>query len=76
MEMKKVIGLFILVGFVWALFRFHFILLDSRIKVLTKSELTLDQTFVDARGAKKTRLFLNPALVKAGIKDLLGELSE
>jgi hypothetical protein len=71
--MKKVIGLFILVGFVWALFRFHFILLDSRLKVLVKSELTLDQTFVDARGAKKMRLLLNPDLVKAGLKELLEE---
>jgi hypothetical protein len=28
---------------------------------------------VDARGAKKAKLFLNPALVEAGIKQVLKE---
>ena len=74
--MKKWVGFFILVGLVWSLFRFHFILLDHRIKVLAKSKLTLDQTFVDARGAKKMRLLLDPDLVKAGLNDLLKELPD
>ena len=71
--MKKLVGLGVLIGVVWALLRFHFILLDSRLKVLPKADLTLAQTFVDARGAKKMRLLLDPALVKAGIKDSLKE---
>jgi hypothetical protein len=50
--------------------------LDSRIKVLTKSNLTLSQTFVDARGAKKIRLLIDPDLAKAGIKDVLKEVSK
>jgi hypothetical protein len=74
MTMKKWVGVFVLVGLVWSLFRFHFILLDNRIKVLVKSKLTLDQTFVDARGAKKMRLLLDPDLLKAGLNDLLKEL--
>ena len=74
--MKKVVCIVILLGLVWSLFHFHFILLDSRIEVLTKSKMTLDQTFIDARGAKKVRLFLDPALLKAGISDLLKELPE
>ena len=76
MTMKKWVGFFILVGLVWSLFRFHFILLDNRIKVLGKSKLTLDQTFVDARGAKKMRLLLDPDLVKAGLNDLLKEFPD
>jgi len=74
--MKKVVCIGILLGLVGSLLHFHFILLDSRIEVLTKSEMTLDQTFIDARGAKKVRLFLDPVLLKAGISDLLKELPE
>ena len=32
--------------------------------------MTFENTFVDARGAKKIKLILKPALVKAGIKEL------
>ena len=71
--MKKLVGVCVLAGVAWALLHFHFILLDSRIKVLAKSNLTLAQTFVDARGAKKMRLLLDPDLVSAGIKDVLKE---
>ena len=74
--MKKLMGLCLLAGIVWAMLRFHFILLDSRIKVLTKSNLTLSQTFVDARGARKIRLLVDPDLAKAGIKDVLKEISK
>lgn len=48
----------------------HFILMDTSIKILKKTELTLEYIFVDARGAKKYTAFLNPALAKAGIKNL------
>lgn len=74
--MKKVVCIAILLGLVWSLFRFHFILFDSRIEVLTKSNMTLDQTFIDARGAKKVRLFLDPVLLDAGIRDLLKEMPD
>ncbi len=49
---------------------YHFILLDSSIKILKKVDLTFKDTFVNARGSKKYKLLLNPALVKAGVKDL------
>ena len=42
--------------------------MDKNVKILKKAELTFNNTFVDARGAKKFKLFLNPSLVKAGIK--------
>jgi len=69
--MKKIAGLILLIGLVWLFFNFHFILFDTRLKILTKSRFTLDNTFVDARGAKKIRLLLNPELARAGFKDLL-----
>jgi len=74
--MHKMIGLLLLAGLVWAVFNFHFILFDTQLKILTKSRFTLDNTFVDARGAKKIRLFLNPELAAAGFKDLLKDLPE
>ena len=74
--MKKIVGLLLLAGGVWALFNFHFILFDAQLKILAKSHYTLDNTFVDARGAKKIRLLMNPELAKAGFKDLLKDLSE
>lgn len=67
-------GLLVLVGLIWVLFNFHFILLDAKLKILSKSHFTLDNTFVDARGAKKVRLLLNPELARAGFKDLLEDM--
>ncbi|PID73991.1 MAG: hypothetical protein CSB33_01020 [Desulfobacterales bacterium] len=50
---------------------FHFILLDGSLKVLTKTHLSLEDTFVDARGAKKFKLLLKPALLEAGVRETL-----
>lgn len=50
---------------------FHFILLDDQLKILKKTGMTLEDTFVDARGPKKFKLLLKPALVEAGIKDAM-----
>ncbi|MBW2672437.1 MAG: hypothetical protein JRD89_03335 [Deltaproteobacteria bacterium] len=55
---------------------YHFIRLDDDLKVLKKTELTFDKTFVEARGAKKIKLFLDPTLVKAGVKDLLKDIEK
>jgi len=71
--LKTIAGLLVLAGLVWSLFSYHFILLDARLRILPKSHYTLDNTFVDARGAKKMRLILNPDLAKAGILELLKE---
>jgi hypothetical protein len=38
-------------------------------------DLTFENTFVDARGNKKYKLYTNPALIKAGVKDLIEENS-
>ncbi len=55
---------------VYGSLNYHFILMDSSVKALKKTEMSLEYTFVDARGMKKAKLFLVPTLVKAGIKDV------
>ncbi|MGE0087059.1 MAG: hypothetical protein AB7S75_21865 [Desulfococcaceae bacterium] len=50
---------------------YHFVHVDGGMKVMKKTEMSLENTYVDARGANRYKLYLNPALLKAGIKDLL-----
>lgn len=70
--MKKILIMLIIAGVLaFGALNYHFILMDRGIKVLKKVELTFDKTFVDARGAKKIKLYLDPSLAKAGVKDLL-----
>jgi hypothetical protein len=74
--MKKVaIIAVILAALTFGVLNYHFILMDSSIKLLKKTELTYKNTFVDGRGANKYKLYLNPALAKAGIKDLFEDES-
>jgi len=55
-----------------AALNYHFILMDNNeIKVLKKTELSIDKTLVDARGTKRLQLILDPVLVKAGVKDVI-----
>ena len=70
--MKKILVLLIIAGVLAGIaLNYHFILFDNKIKTLKKTELTFDDTFVDARGAKKLNLLSKPALMKAGIKDIM-----
>jgi len=74
--MKKVaIIAVVLAALTFGALNYHFILMDSSIKLLKKTDLTFASTFVDGRGAKKYKLYLNLALAKAGIKDLLKDES-
>lgn len=63
--------LLILGGLVFGALNYHVILLDNSLKILKKPQMTLDSTFVDARGTKKFKLLLDPALMRAGFNDLL-----
>ena len=67
---KTLIILIIVAALVFGILNYHFILLDSSVKILKKTDMTFSNTFVDARGTNKYKLILNPSLVKAGIKDL------
>lgn len=62
-------------GIIFSVLNYHFILFDQSIKVLEKASLVWDYTFVDARGVKRLKLYTNPALIKAGIKDLIEDRS-
>ena len=68
---KTALILVVTVALIFTALNYHFILMDKNVKILKKVKLTFNNTFVDARGAKKFKLFLNPSLVKAGIKKAL-----
>ena len=72
--MKYILTIIIIIGaLTLATLNYHFILLDDdpiNIKILSKVELTLDSTFVDARGMNKYKFLVNPLLLEAGIKDV------
>ena len=74
---KYILTILVILGaLTLATLNFHFILLDDdpiNFKVLKKVELTLDSTFVDARGVKRLKLIFNPLLLQAGIKKLFDE---
>ncbi len=74
--MKKIIPLIIIAAAVYGLLSYHFILFDDRLKCLKKTELELENTFVDARGEKQLKLLMNPALVKAGINDIINSTAK
>ncbi len=71
--MKKIVALLIILigGTAYASLNYHFIRMDSGFEVLKKVELTLEDTYIDARGVKKLKLLTKPSLIKAGIKDLM-----
>lgn len=70
--MKKALLIIVISGaLIFTALNYHFVLVEKNVKILKKVELTFNNTFVDARGAKKLKLFLNPSLIKAGIKNVL-----
>jgi hypothetical protein len=71
MKTGLIVALLILGLAAGAALNYHFILLDDNLKVLKKTGMTLEDTFVDARGNKRLKLLLKPALIEAGIKDAL-----
>jgi len=74
--MKKVFIIVVIAGtMIFGTLNYHFILLDNGLKILKKADMAFENTFVDARGAKKIKLILNPALIKSGIKNLIDDES-
>ena len=70
--MKKIVLLLALSGaLVFGALNYHVILLDDSLKILKKPQMTFESTFVDARGTKKFKRLLDPALIQAGFLDLL-----
>ena len=73
---KTIIGLSILAAAGFGLLSYHFVLFDSSMKILKKTNPAYEDTFVDARGAKKLELVLKPALISAGINDVIGDVNK
>lgn len=75
--MKKILILLIIAGAAgYGLLSYHFVLLDSSVKILKKTGVRYENTFVDARGTKKLELTLKPDLIAAGINDILAQVDE
>lgn len=73
--MKKiVIFLCLILAAGYGLLSYHFILLDDTIKIMKKSNVRYENTFVDARGAKKLKMLLEPDMIEAGIKDVINQV--
>ena len=75
--MKKIVSTFMAAclgaGIMYGALMHHFILFDESIKIMKKTDATLHNTLVDARGAKAFKLVTQPDLVAAGLSDLISE---
>ncbi len=70
--MKYLIVVIAVVGaLAFGALNYHFIQVDSGMKMLKKTEMSMEYIYVDARGANRYKMYLNPTLLKAGIKELL-----
>ena len=73
--MKKILLALIIAGAAgYGVLNYHFILFDKSFKILKKSKVQYQNTFVDARGAKKLELAIKPDLISAGINDVLKQI--
>jgi hypothetical protein len=75
--MKKITMLFIVAAVAgYGLLSYHFVLFDNSLKILKKTGARYENTFVDARGAKKYKLALQADLIAAGITDVANQVDQ
>jgi len=75
--MKKVIvALIIAAAAGYGVLSYHFILLDDSLKILKKTGVRYENTFVDGRGTNKMKLVLMSDLLAAGINDVIDQAQE
>ena len=68
--MKKILIIIIITSTLcFGALNYHFILMDDSIKILKKVNLSFKNTFVDACGTKRIKLYMEADLVKAGLMD-------
>jgi hypothetical protein len=73
--MKKIILVLVIAAVAgYGLLSYHFILFDNSLKIIKKTGVRYEDTFVDARGAKKLGLALKPELIAAGINDVIVQI--
>jgi hypothetical protein len=73
---KLILALVIAAAAGYGVLSYHFVLFDGNLKILKKTGLRYENTFVDARGAKKLQLALKPDLLAAGINDVVKEVDQ
>ncbi len=71
---KSVIAIVLVAAAGYFLLGYHIILLDDTVTFIKKTGLRYEDTFVDARGAKKLTLLSKPELIDAGLRDALREM--
>ncbi len=69
--MKTIVLLVAFLAAGYGLLSYHFILLDDSMRIIKKSNVRYENTFVDARGAKKLEILTKPDLMEAGINDVI-----
>ena len=70
---KRYIGWVILGAALYFLLSYHFIVIGRGVKLLKKSELTLENTFYSTKGKRMETILAVDALRRDGIGDLLVE---
>lgn len=73
---KLLIAVIILAAAGYGLLSYHFILFDGSMKIIKKTGISYENTFVDARGSKKLELAMKPDLIAAGINDVIGDVTK
>ena len=75
--MKKIIvALVIAAAAGYGVLSYHFILFDGSLKILKKTGVRYENTFVDGGGSNKMKLVLMPDLLAAGINDVIDQAQE
>lgn len=74
--LKKILIWAVLGGVLYFFLSFHLIFIDSTIKLLRKSRLTLEITFFNAGGKTNATILSNDDLREDGIGDLLVEMGK
>ena len=75
--MKKIIVMLVIAAAAgYGLLSYHFVLFDSSLKILKKTDVRYENTFVDARGTKKLELAMKPDLIAAGITDVVNQVDQ
>ena len=62
-------------AFAYGAANYHVIVMDGKLKLLKKTRMSFNNTLVDARGLRRTTLYLNPEIAKAGVKNLFKDES-
>ena len=73
---KLILALIIAAAAGYGLLSYHFVLFDDSFKIVKKTGIRYQNTFVDARGTQKLDILLMPDLIEAGIKDVAAEVEK